>query len=125
MRHRGSLLRSLKPSGEVAAHGTIRSIIGLDRVALAGFDRADERSRQYHLPGFQCQPVRCDLVGKPGHRCRRMVENAGCKPGLLELAVAEAERTDPAKVSVHRPDRAAAEHDTGICGIVSDGVENL
>src|SRR6185312_6378040 len=120
-----SLLRfGLKTSSEVAAHGTIRSIIGLDRVALAGLDRADERPRQHHLPGFQRQPVRRDLVGEPGHGGGGMVENAGRKPGLLELAVAEAERADPAEVGVHRPDRPAAEHDARIRGIVGDGVKD-
>src|SRR4029453_8554049 len=115
----------LKTSSEVAAHGTIRSIIGLDRVALAGLDRSDERSRQHHLPRFQRQPVRGDLVGEPGHRRGGMVENAGRKPGLFELAVAETQRADPAQVGIHRPDWTAAEHDAGIRRVVGDGVENL
>src|SRR5262249_14227301 len=46
---------------EVTAPRAVRSIVGLDRVALAGLDRADERSRQHHLTGFECQPIGCDL----------------------------------------------------------------
>src|SRR5215475_12901181 len=38
---------------EVTAHRTVRSIVGLDRVALAGLDRTDERSRQHHLARFE------------------------------------------------------------------------
>src|SRR5665213_3102127 len=54
-------------SGEVTADRSVWSIIGLNRVALAGLDRADERSRQHHLAGLERQPERSDLVGEPGH----------------------------------------------------------
>src|SRR5581483_598151 len=40
-------------SSEVAAHGSIRTIIGLDRVTLAGLDRADEGPREHDLAWFQ------------------------------------------------------------------------
>src|SRR5882757_9151480 len=50
-------------SSEVAAHRTIGTVVGLDRVALAGLDRANERSRQHHLTRLQRQPMRRDLVG--------------------------------------------------------------
>src|ERR1700738_1351777 len=53
-------------SGEVTAHGAVRPIVGLNLVALAGFDRTDERSRQHHLPRFERQSMGCDLVGQPG-----------------------------------------------------------
>src|SRR5712672_3550978 len=54
-------------SSEVTAHRAIRTIVGLDRVAFAGFDRPDERSRQHHLAGLKRKSVGRDLVGKPGH----------------------------------------------------------
>src|SRR5437868_12516853 len=63
-------------SSEVTAHRAVGSIVGLDRVAFAGLDRANERSRQHHLSRFQRQPVRRDLIGKPGHAGRRMIEHA-------------------------------------------------
>src|SRR5882724_9397062 len=122
---RSLLLFGLKASSEVAAHRAIRSIVGLDRVALAGFDRADEGTRQHHLSGFERQSIGRDLVGEPGHRRGGMIEDAGRKPGLFELAVAETQRADPAQVSIHRPYRPAAEHDAGIRRVVGDGVENL
>src|SRR6478609_1930719 len=84
-------------SSEVTAHRAVGAIIGLDRVAFAGFDRADERSRQHHLTGFQCEPIRRDLVGEPGHGGGGMIEHAGSKPGFLELTVAKAQRSDPAQ----------------------------
>src|SRR6266568_9590379 len=65
------------------------------------------------------------LVGEPGHACGGMVEYAGSKPGFLELAVAKAQRADPAQVGILRTDRAAAEHDAGVCGVVGDGVEDF
>src|SRR4029078_1368773 len=70
-----------KASAEVTAHGPIRSIVGLDRVALAGFDRTDERTRQHHLAGFERQSIGRDLVGEPGHRRRRVIEDARRQPG--------------------------------------------
>src|SRR6476660_9887962 len=87
---------SLKASGEVAAHRAVGTIVGLDRVALAGLDRADERSRQHHLSGFQRQSIGRDLVGEPGHRRGGMIEDAGRQPGLFQLAVAETQCADPA-----------------------------
>src|ERR1044072_3060532 len=108
-------------SGEVAAHGTIRSIVRLDGVALAGLDRADERSRQHHLSGVQRQPLRRDPVRAPGYRRGGMVENAGRKPGLFQLTVAETQRTDPTQISIHGPERTAAEHDAGIPRMFADG----
>ena len=54
-----------------------------------------------------------------------MVEHAGGKPGLFQLAVTIAQRADPAQVGIQRPQRAAAEHDAGVGGIVGDGVEDL
>src|SRR5882672_12952144 len=55
-------------SSEVTAHRAVGSIVGLDRVAFAGLDRANERSGQHHLAGLQREPVRRDLVGEPGYR---------------------------------------------------------
>src|SRR5713226_3652897 len=74
----GSLLRFLRGrSSEVAADRPIRSIIGLNRVAFAGFDRANERSGQHHLTRFERKSVRRDLVGEPGHAGGGMIEHAG------------------------------------------------
>src|SRR6185437_530306 len=115
----GSLQRFLR-SGEVAAHRAVGTIIGLNGVALAGLDRTDERSRQHHLAGLKRQSKRRDLVGKPGHAGGGMVEHAGGEPGFFQLAVAIAQRTDPAQVGVERSQRTAAEHNAGIGGVVGD-----
>src|SRR5256714_956535 len=40
--------------------GAVGTIIGLDRVTFAGFDRADERSRQHDLTGFEREVIRRD-----------------------------------------------------------------
>ncbi|KAH2816682.1 hypothetical protein KXV85_004324, partial [Aspergillus fumigatus] len=110
---------------EVTAHRAMWSVVGLYRVALARLDRADERSRQHDLPGLEGKSVRRDLVGEPRHRRGRMVEHAGGKARLFQLAVTIAQRADPAQVGIERADRPAAEHDAGIGRIVGDGVENL
>ena len=66
-----------------------------------------------------------DLVGEPGHASRRVIEHAGGKTGFFQLAVAEAQRADPAQIGIQRPYRPAAEHDAGIRRIVGDGIEDL
>src|SRR5690349_10382065 len=101
-------------SAEVAAHRAVGAIVGLDCVALAGLDRTDERAGQHDLTGFERQPVRCDLVGEPRNCSRGMVEDTGGEARLFELAVLEAERADPAQVSLRGADRPAAQHDAGI-----------
>src|SRR6266702_8503469 len=68
-------------SSEVATHRTVRSIVGLDRVAFAGLDRSDEGTRQHHLSRLERQSIRRDLVGEPCHRGRGMVEHACGKAG--------------------------------------------
>src|ERR1700730_7871957 len=103
MRHVRPPNFSSRASSEVAAHRTIWSIVGLNRVAFAGLDRANERSRQHHLPGFERQPVGRDLVGEPGHGGRGMVEHPGGQPGLFQLAIAIAQRADPAQIGIQRP----------------------
>src|SRR6476646_6364313 len=40
-------------SGEVAAHRAVGAIIGLNCVALAGLDRADEGARKHDLSGLE------------------------------------------------------------------------
>src|SRR4051794_332238 len=125
MRHGGSLQLFLFTSREVATHRAIGAIVGLDRVAFAGLDRAYERSRQHHLAGFQRQAVGRDLVGEPGYRRRGMVEHAGGKPGFFQLAVTIAQRADPAQVGIPGANRAAAKHDAGVGRIVGDGVKDL
>src|ERR1043165_2814598 len=47
---------SCRALSEVTAPRAVGSIVGLDRVALAGFDRADERPRQHHLSCFEREP---------------------------------------------------------------------
>ncbi len=54
-----------------------------------------------------------------------MVEHAGGKAGFFQLAVAIAQRADPAQVGIQRPHRAAAQHDAGIGRVVGDGIEDL
>src|SRR6266702_57469 len=115
-------------SGEVAAHRAIRTIVGLDRVAFAGLDRANERSRQHYLAGLKRKSVGRDLVGKPGHAGRGMIEHAGGKPGFLQLTVTIAQRADPAQIGLERAQRTAAEHNAGsggVVGDVGDGIEYL
>src|SRR5579872_6327025 len=112
-------------SSEVAAHGSIRTIVGLDRVTLAGLDRADEGPREHDLARFQRKSQRRDLVGEPRDGRGGMIEHAGGEPGLFQLAIAIAERTDPAQVGIERPQRPSAEHDAGVRSIVRDGVEDL
>src|ERR1700755_9509 len=72
-------------SGEVTAHGAVRSIISLTRVAFGGFDRTDERSRQHHLTGFERQSMRRDLVGQPRDAGGGMVEHTGGQSGFFQL----------------------------------------
>src|SRR5258707_11682227 len=110
-------------SSEVAAHRAIRTIVGLDRVAFAGLDRANERSRQHHLAGLERKSVGRDLVGEPGHAGRGMIEHAGGKPGFFQLTVTIAQRADPAQIGVEWAQRTAAEHDSGVGGIVGNGIE--
>src|SRR5262245_12084762 len=116
------LSRSLS---EVTAHRAIGSIVGLDRVALAGLDRADERSRQHHLAGFECKSIRRNLVGEPRDCGSGMVEHAGGKACLFQLPVTIAQCADPAHVSIERADRPAAQHDAGVRRVVVDGVKDL
>src|SRR5438477_8743863 len=85
MRHLRTPNESQSASGEVTADRPKRSIVGLDRVAFAGFDRANERSCQHHLTGLKRQPEWRDLVGKPGHAGGGMVEYAGGKPRSLPI----------------------------------------
>jgi hypothetical protein len=54
-----------------------------------------------------------------------MVQHAGGKSGLFQLAVAKAERADPAQIGFERPDRPAAEHDAGVRSVVGDSVVDL
>src|ERR1700736_3382560 len=102
---------SLAASSEVAAHRAVSSIVGLDRVAFAGLDRANKGTRQHHLSRLERQAIRRDLVGEPGHRGRGMVEYAGGKAGLFQLAVAKTECTDPAQIGFQRANWATAPFD--------------
>ena len=54
-----------------------------------------------------------------------MVEHTGRKPGLLDLAVAEQQRADPAQVRVHRADRPSAQHKRGVRRVVRDRVHHF
>src|SRR6201995_1542900 len=81
-------------SGEIAADRAVGAIIGLDCVALAGLDRTDEGTGPTDLAGLERQPMRRDLVGKPGDGRGGMIEHTGGKAGLFQLAVAEAQRAD-------------------------------
>ncbi len=76
-------------------------------------------------PGFEREPVRRDLVGEPGHGGGGMIEHAGGEPGFFQLAVAIAQRADPAQIRVERAQGTAAEHNAGIGRVVGDGVEDL
>src|SRR5436190_23160149 len=125
MRHLRTPNESQWASGEVTANRPIRSIVGLDRVAFAGFDRANERSRQHHLTWLKRQPEWRDLVGKPGDAGGRMIEYAGGKPGLFQLAVTVTERAYPSQVGFQRSQRAATEHNSCIGSIIGDRIENL
>src|SRR5690349_2433927 len=116
---------SCRDLSEITAHRAIRSIVGLDRVALAGLDRADEGSRQHHLSRLERQSIRRDLAREPGHGGRGMVEYAGRKARLFLLTVTIAQRADPAQVRIERADRPAAEHNAGVGRVVGDGVKNL
>src|SRR5712664_4306160 len=110
-----SQLRFFKTtSGEITTHRAIRTIVSLDRVAFAGLDRANERSRQHHLAGLKRKSVGRDLVGKPGHAGRGMIEHAGGKPGFFQLTVTIAQRADPAQIGLQRAQRTAAQHNAGI-----------
>src|SRR6478736_5428593 len=91
MRHRGFTPCLFGRLSEVAAHRAVGAIIGLNCVALAGLDRTDEGAGEHDLPGLERKAERRDLVGEPGHRSRGMIEHAGGKARLLELAVPEAE----------------------------------
>src|ERR1700722_19378517 len=101
----------VRDSDEIATDRAVGAIVGLDCVALAGLDRTDERPRQHDLAGFQRQPVGCDLVGKPGHGGRGMIEHARAGLALFQLTVTITQRADPAQVGVERAQRPAAEHD--------------
>src|SRR5579859_3169008 len=122
MRH-GGLLQS--GSSEITTHRAVGSIVGLDCVALAGLDRTDEGAGEHDLARLQRQSMRRDLVREPRDRGGGMIEHAGGKPGLFQLAVLEAERADPAEISIKRLDRTPAEHDAGIGRVVRDGVEDF
>src|SRR5438045_4404490 len=125
MRHLRTPNESQSASGEITADRPIRSIVGLDRVAFAGFDRANERSSQHHLAGLKREPEWRDLVGKPGHTGGGMIEYAGGKPGLFQLAVTVTKGAYPSQVGFQRPQRAAAEHNSCIGGVIGYGIENL
>ena len=47
-----------------------------------------------------------------------MVEDAGRKPGFLELAVAEAERADPAQIGSRGLERKLADLGAGLFGAI-------
>jgi hypothetical protein len=69
--------------------------------------------------------MRREAVGEPGDAIGGMIEHAGRKPGLLDLAVAEQQRADPAHVRIHRAERPAAEHQRGIRRVVRDRVQDF
>src|SRR5689334_1820013 len=112
-------------SGEVTTHRSIRSIVGLNRVAFAGLDRTDERASQHHLTGLDRQPQRRELVGKPGYTGRGMIENTRRKPGLFQLPVTIAKRPDPSQVGFQRPQWTATQYDAGVGCVIGDGIEDL
>ena len=58
------IVASLNSSSEVTAHAAIGAVIGLDGVAFAAFDGADERAGQHHLPRLQRQPLRRESCGR-------------------------------------------------------------
>src|SRR5712664_3473468 len=78
-------------SGEITTHRAIQTIVSLDRVAFAGLDRADERSRQHHPTGLERKTQRNlpDLLA----RLLRVIEPFG---GDTDFVVGEG-HAGPAK----------------------------
>src|ERR1700722_1790801 len=99
--------------------------IGVQRIALARMDHAGERAGEHDVAGLERHAVLAELVGEPGDAKRRMAEHAGGDAGLLDLGVAVHDAADPAQVDVHRPDRAAADHNDGGGAVVRHRVEYL
>src|SRR5580692_4854115 len=116
----------IEPSlSEMATHHSVGAVVGLDRVALSGFERPNEGSREHDLAGLERGIERAELADEPGNAVRRMIEHTRGEPGLLDDAVAVAKRADPAHVRIEGTERPAADHDPGIRRVIRDGVDDL
>lgn len=97
----------------------------MEGIARAGRDRAGKRAAENHLAGHQGDVIGRQLVGQPRHAFGRVVEHRRRHPGLLDHAIAIQHRRHLAQVDLGGAHGAAAEHHTGIGGVVGDGVEHL
>src|SRR6185369_869947 len=85
----------MEGSCKITRHRAERPVIAMEGIAPTGIDRPDEGAAENDLAGLELDPVLRKLVGKPGNAVRRMIEHAGRHPGLLDLAVAEAQHGNP------------------------------
>src|SRR5436190_929829 len=77
------------------------------------------------MADFERDAMLTELVGEPSHAERRMAEDAGSNPGLLDLGVAVHDAAHPAQVDIERADWATADYDPSRGAVVGDRVDNL
>src|SRR6516164_11765682 len=93
---------------EVAGNRAPGAEIGVERVAGARLDDANEGAAEHDLPWFEGDVVGGEFVGKPGDAVGRVAEDRGGDARLLDLAVAETQRGDPTQIGLVRFERPTA-----------------
>ena len=97
----------------------------MESVAPCDIDGACERAGQHHFTSGKILALGGQPVGEPCDAIGRMIENAGGDAGLLDLAVAEQQRADPAQISIVRTDRPTAHDQRRIRRVVGDRIHYL
>src|SRR5690554_326375 len=94
-------------------------VTGLD------WNRTGKGTGQNHLTRLKADAMRCEALAHPGDAFQRVAQYATGQTGLFDLTVEVQHATGPAQVDIHRLDRTTAHDDTGVGGVVGDGVVHL
>ncbi len=97
----------------------------MEGIALTSVDGASERASEHDFARLERNFVRREFVGEPGDAVGRMIEHGGGDTGLFNGTVAPTEGGDPTKVSVERFERAAADDECGVGGVIGDGIDDF
>src|SRR5271167_349038 len=73
----GGLCVKALVSIEVTGDRAVGAEIGMERVAGARLDDANERAAEHDLPRLEGDVVRCEFVGEPGDASGRVAEDSG------------------------------------------------
>ena len=100
----------------MAGDRAVRAIVGVEGVAGARFDDADEGAAEQDLSRFEGDIVCGELVGEPGGAVGRVAEHRGGDARLLDLAIAEAQCRNPPLIGFMRFERSPPGHQAGVVG---------